>query len=122
MALLQVEVNADLLSEMILDDLVNDVARDLGDARDDRVATNTALAMTDAPDLETVLQRLQQMEVRSVQAQATQLLHRLASDPPPHPLPDKFLCLKKTSNEVTLDFLFLNCAVHPVVTSLTVSC
>ena len=83
MALLQVEVNADLLSEMILDDLVNDVARDLDDARDDRVATNTALAMTDAPDLETVLQRLQQMEVRVVQAQATQLLHRLASDPPP---------------------------------------
>ena len=95
MALLQVEVNADLLSEMILDDLVNDVARDLDDARDDRVATNTALAMTDAPDLETVLQRLQQMEVRVVQAQATQRLHRLASDPPPHPLPDKFLCLKK---------------------------
>ena len=94
MALLQVEVNADLLSEMILDDLVNDVARDLGDARDDRVATNTALAMTDAPDLETVLQRLQQMEVRVVQAQAAQPLHQLASDPP-HPLPDKFLCLKK---------------------------
>ena len=56
-------MNADLLSEMILQDMVNDVAHDLHGNNQDKVATNEARVMMDAPDLETVMQRLQQMEV-----------------------------------------------------------
>ena len=60
---LQVEVNADLLSEMILKELVDDVSSDLQRMGSDREAVHEAQRLRDLPDLETVMQRLDDMEV-----------------------------------------------------------
>ena len=60
------ELNADLLAEMMLKDLVSEAALDIQGMQDDRQYANDAMAMQDGPSLETMLQKLQLMEVSTV--------------------------------------------------------
>ena len=60
---LQTAASADLLSEALLEDLLEDTARSLQVVRTDRQAEEQALALLQAPTLETMLQRMEEMEV-----------------------------------------------------------
>ena len=57
------ELNADLVADALLEEAVVDMARSLQDMQEEEEAHDEALAMQDAPSLETMLQRLQHMEV-----------------------------------------------------------
>ncbi len=57
------ELNADLLAEMIMEDLTQEVAEDLGKTLDENEAAEEATRMQQAPSLETIIQRLEEMEV-----------------------------------------------------------
>ncbi|XP_042564611.1 protein moonraker isoform X1 [Clupea harengus] len=54
--------SADLLSEALLEDLLEDTARSLQVVRTDRQAEEQAQALLQAPTLETMLQRMEEME------------------------------------------------------------
>ncbi len=59
----QVETNADVLADMILHDVLNETVEDLSRLEEDLDITQEAIAMQDAPSLETMLQKLKDMEV-----------------------------------------------------------
>lgn len=61
---LQTAASADVLSEAILEELLEDTARTLQAVRTDRQAEEQARALLQAPTLETMLQRMEEMEVR----------------------------------------------------------
>ena len=61
--IVQVELNADILSEMIVDDLTQEVAQDLSRLALDEDVEQEAKLMKEAPSLERVIQRLHEMEV-----------------------------------------------------------
>lgn len=61
---LQTAASADVLSEAILEELLEDTARSLQAVRVDRQAEEQAKALLQAPTLETMLQRMEEMEVR----------------------------------------------------------
>ena len=56
-------MNADLLADMIMKDMVEDAALEIQGVQDDRKFSNDAMAMQDAPSLETMVQKLELMEV-----------------------------------------------------------
>ena len=57
------ELNTDILSEIIVEDLVQEVAEDLGNLALDEDVEQEARRMQQVPSLETILQRLHEMEV-----------------------------------------------------------
>ena len=61
--IVQVELNADILSEMIVDDLTQEVAQDLSRLALDEDVEQEARLMKEAPSLERIMQRLHEMEV-----------------------------------------------------------
>ena len=64
--IIQVELNADILSEMIVDDLTQEVAQDLSRLALDEDVEQEARLMQEAPSLERIIQRLHEMEVRRI--------------------------------------------------------
>ena len=64
--IIQVELNADILSEMIVDDLTQEVAQDLSRLALDEGVEQEARLMQEAPSLERIIQRLHEMEVRRI--------------------------------------------------------
>ncbi|NWU64231.1 MOONR protein, partial [Pterocles burchelli] len=58
----QVAVNADILSENLLDDLLEDVARELWSSEQHERLQSEALPMADAHSLESMLQRMEEIE------------------------------------------------------------
>ena len=64
--IIQVELNADILSEMIVDDLTQEVAQDLSRLALDEDVEQEARLMQEAPSLERIIQRLHEMEVSRI--------------------------------------------------------
>ncbi|NXL87164.1 MOONR protein, partial [Alectura lathami] len=58
----QVAANADILSEKLLDDLLEDTAQELWNIEQHRRLQAEALFMADSPNLETMLQRMEEIE------------------------------------------------------------
>ena len=61
---LQAEVNGEILSDMILHDLLRDTAEELESLEEEESARRDAVTMHHSPTLENMYQRLEQMEVR----------------------------------------------------------
>ena len=59
-------MNADILTEMIMEELMQEAARDMSILSGDVSAEDESILMQSAPDLENIIHRLQEMEVRRV--------------------------------------------------------
>ena len=57
-------MNADILTEMIMEELMQEAARDMSILSGDVSVEDESILMQSAPDLENIIHRLQEMEVR----------------------------------------------------------
>lgn len=63
---LKAQLNSEMVSDMILNDLVLDTAEELQSLEDDEMVTRQATRMQHNPTLENMYQRLEQMEVGEI--------------------------------------------------------